>query len=43
VVTSVPICPTCEPERLAKWSKANGTKVCNAYVEQQLGQRGTTR
>ena len=37
LVTAVPICPICEPTRLAKWQTAHEVKVCSEYVKKQLG------
>jgi hypothetical protein len=34
--TPVPFCPTCENERLGKWMKAHGIRVCAEYVKGQL-------
>ena len=31
--TPVPFCPDCERPKLDKWSKMNGTSVCEAYVK----------
>lgn len=36
-VTNVRYCPTCEPEKHAKWNTAHGVAVCMAYAEKQLG------
>ncbi len=34
--TPVPFCPACDEDKLQKWQKAHGIKVCDAYVEAQL-------
>ena len=37
LTTNVDVCPTCAPERFAKWSTAHGTNVCRNYVLGRIG------